>query len=307
MHESLHRYNAIILGGGKSPLNDSEHHGMYKGNTQFCGRALGSIVYEAVAKGHTFDRIALVMERDNELQIRESQDVYSTPDPAMCRNFFRSLKFYASANSGNHSIDDGVADNFVFAGDLPFLRAEHVKAFYDAVHLHHNVDVAIPIIPRGINESAFPDRLRHYLRFKEGEYLIGNMAYLSQNAMRENCGRLEKLYEGHDDKWSFLQKIVEQVGLKTVLHLHPTGYKVFGIEAADIAEKFFRAMSIKEFEEHAAKFLHLGTNGNERAVKLIELNHPEMAYDIDTAEDFREAERLNKSMYNLEAIVKNSD
>src|SRR3989338_3362527 len=259
------------------------------GNILFGGKELGRIAYEAAIGAYDFSRVALVMHESERVALRP-QDAYVLPD--MGRNFFRGIsRCRLPLKDGKSLLDDGLADYLIIAGDLPFLKPEHVKMFFDEVHTYQSANIFLPIIPRESNERAYPKRVRGYIGLQEGEFVLGSIAYLSQNTMQsKRFSEMIDLYDKYNSKFYLIHELVNQFGLIATLEMNQRIAHL--LESLHIANGSSK-VSLARFETHISEYF--GYSGAS-SVKLVPFNSPEIAYDIDTAEDFREAERLNQSM-----------
>lgn len=203
------RYHTVILGGGKSPLDSS----LPKGNTLFNGRPLAEIAYTAVKDTHQFDRIAVVMNPDSYINLRP-EDRYV--QPASCQGAWRS------GYKGISTIDDQQHNYVLVAGDLPFLRKEVIEEFMREIEQMTNVGIVIPLVRREVNQKVFPQRKRTYQPLQEGEFVAGNLGYISQEALQKNERLLEGLASSYQQKFKFILRAISLLGINTVLRSsHP--------------------------------------------------------------------------------------
>ena len=162
----MRKYNAVILGGGKSLINSK----LPKGNTPFDGGSLAGRVYESAIKGFDFNRVALVMNPDERVKLRAG-DTYVKP--ISCKGA------WLSGHEGIKAINDSdLAGYVLIAGDLAFFDDITMDAFMDEVKKYEDTDILIPLVPRNINEKKFPQRERTYQPLQEGEFLAGNTSYI---------------------------------------------------------------------------------------------------------------------------------
>lgn len=61
--------------------------------------------------------------------------------------------------------------------DIPLVIAAELNEFVDAARAR-NLDIAYPIVPRAVCESAFPGGRRTYARLRDGEFTGGNAVLL---------------------------------------------------------------------------------------------------------------------------------
>ncbi|MFH1521687.1 MAG: NTP transferase domain-containing protein [archaeon] len=265
----MRRYNAVILGGGKSPADIT----LPKGNTSFNGGSLAGKVYEEVRKGFDFDRIALVMNPDDKINLRQG-DVYV--EPTFCKGA------WLSGYRGIEATNDGLHNYVLVAGDLPFFDKHIMKAFMDEIE-SETAEIIFPLVSRRINEERFSQRKRTYQPLQEGEFLAGNLGYISQEALIKKGHFVDEIASSYQQKLRFIFKAISYLGFNTVLRSnHP---KLPFVKALPYYEKLFPKFSKKELEDRASEFTGVD-------VKLIDFPYPESAFDIDKSEQLQLAEKL---------------
>ena len=264
--------NAVILGGGKSPVNNN----LPKGNTPYGESSLAGNVYDALIHGYNFKRIALVMNPDKRIPVRTS-DIFVEP------TFYRGA--WLSGFRGVKAIDDGSSDYVLIAGDLPFLSDKIISEFIRVIQTSKDADIILPLVTKELNQSAYQERTRTYQPLQEGEFLAGNLGYLSQKALRKNESRIESIALAYRKNFLFALNIINQLGLLTLLRSNHR--KLPFIRNIPYYERLFPRLSLHELEEIASEFT--GVN-----VKLAVFPHPEVAFDIDNIRQLELAENLSR-------------
>ena len=225
------------------------------------------------------------MNPDEKINLR-IQDVFVEP------TFLKGP--WLSGYKGIKKIDNNSSDYILVACDLPFLEANTITAFIQEIKNNKDADILIPLIPREINEKKFPDRRRTYQPLQEGDFLAGNIGYISQRALKQNENLVEEIASFYQKKLKFIFKAITYLGLSSVLKSnHP---KLPLIKHLPLYEKFFPKFSKKELEERLSEF----TNVN---VCLIEFPYPESAFDIDNIEQFKLANDLYKSKFDFKKRI----
>ncbi len=191
--------NAVILGGGKSPLDST----IGKGNTPFQGMSLAGRVYETVRSSYDFNRVGVVMEPDAKVRLR-IEDCYVAPVPGKGA--------WLSGYRGIQTL--GKADYVIVAGDLGLLQEETMRAF---MNILEKIDAyaVLPLVPREVNEREFPQRTRTYQPFKEGEFVAANMGFLRQEVIERYSPYVEEIARSYQKKAFFIAKLIATIGIKT--------------------------------------------------------------------------------------------
>ncbi|GEM_PF-4368149 len=249
-------YNAVILGGGKSPVDPT----IGKGNTSFQGGSLAGRVYEIVRASYDFNRIAVVMDPDEKVQLR-ARDQYVQPA--------QGKGAWLSGYRGIQTIGPG--EYVMIAGDLGLLEQQTVQAFMKILE-KTDMRAVLPLVPRDINEQHFPDRKRTYQPFKEGEFVAANMGFIGREVIEKYGSYAEEFSRSYQKKSAFIVKLIITMGLTTVLRSHHK--KLPFVHSMPLYEKLFPKFSLREAEERIAEF-----TGSE--VRLIEFPYPDAAFDID--------------------------
>lgn len=268
---------AVILGGGKSPVDPN----LPKGNTPINGSVMAGRVYKSVIDGINPGRAALVMNPESSIDLRAS-DIFV--DPTFEKGAIRS------ACRGITAIDDSVNDFIIAAGDLPLLTASTMRHFAEMAG-YSNGEVVLGLVPREVNDKEFPTRSRTYQPFKEGDFLVANMGYASQTAIRANYDRAVALNIPYQDiaqtknKIIFFIKVIRQVGIATILRAHHGKLRLERYIPA--YDSLFPKFSLRQAEEVASEFC----NAN---VRFIEFPHPESAFDVDSVGSLALAEDMLK-------------
>ena len=266
----MRKYDAIILGGGRSLTNED----LPKGNTLFNGDTLAGRVYKEVAKGFDFDKIALVMNPDENITLRQ-KDFYVEP------TFYKGA--WLSGYNAIKKLENNLYDCVIIAGDLPFFDEKIIKKFMTEVEKYDDAGIIIPLISREVNEKKFPFRKRTYMPFKEGEFLAGNLGYISKEAVSKNMNLVNNITSSYQHKLKFIFKLISYVGINNLLRSnHP---KLPLIKNVPFYEKIFPKFSINELEKETSKFLGITT-------KLIDFPCPESAFDIDRIDQLEYANEI---------------
>ncbi|MDH3353512.1 MAG: nucleotidyltransferase family protein [Nanoarchaeota archaeon] len=268
----MKKYNAVILGGGKSLTNSN----LPKGNTPFNGGSLAGRVYKSAINGFDFNRAALVMNPDKRIKLRTG-DTYV--NPTSCKGAW--LSGYEGIKAIN---DDDSAGYVLIAGDLAFFNDVTMDAFMDEVKRHKDTDILIPLIPRDINERDFPQRERTYQPLREGEFLAGNLGYISKGALQKNEYLIKDIATSYQKKMKFISMTLSHLGISSVLRSnHP---KLPIIKSIPFYEKLFPKFSIQELNERASKF-------SKSKVKFFEFPHSRASFDIDKLEQLQLAKKIH--------------
>jgi hypothetical protein len=268
----LTSYDAVILGGGKSPTDPE----LPKGNTLFNGSSLAGRVHEAAVKGFDFGRVALVMDPDERIILRK-RDVYV--EPTSCKGA------WLSGHRGIKAIDDGSSGYVLIAGDLAFFDDVTMKAFMDEVQKYENAGILVPLVPRDINEKEFPERKRTYQPLQEGEFLAGNLGYVSREALSRNEHLVEEIATSYQEKMKFILMAFSHLGMSSVLR---SNHPKLPFTNAPFYEKLFPKFSIEEINERASKFAGV-------EVRFVEFPHSKSAFDIDRLAQLHLAEEISQA------------
>jgi CTP:molybdopterin cytidylyltransferase MocA len=139
--------------------------------------------------------------------------------------------------------------------DLPFLSAESIRAFVQACP--QEADISIPIISANAFETQFPGTASAYVPLKSGSVTVGCVFMLSPEALLRARGHIETLFEARKSNLA----LARVVGMSTILRLLTKRLDVHHIEA-----RCSRVLGVRG----------VGVRGAP----------PELAYDMDTLEDF---------------------
>lgn len=150
------------------------------------------------------------------------------------------------------------------SSDIPLIRGDMVHAFVLEALLSE-ATLAAPIIERDLYEQRFPGSKRHYLSVKGGKaYKLGNMFMVNPGGLDAHA--MELIHMAGDLKKNIL-KLALRFGLIMAARVVLGRAEIFQVEAAVSRMIGMKALS-------------------------VELPFPELAYDVDTAEQAAEIERL---------------
>ncbi len=278
----MKEYSAVILGGGKGIVNQ----GLPKGNTQFNGNSLAGRVYASAISGFDFNEVAVLMNPDDKIRLRDS-DFYV--EPTYCKGA------WMSGYNGIKKLGADIKGYVLVAGDLAFFKPSTMKAFMSEIYKSNNSDIIIPLVNRKVNEKMFPQRDRTYMPLNNGEFLAGNMGYISNKALQKNEYLVRDITKSYQKKIKFILMAFCHLGINTVLRSnHP---KLPFIKSVPHYQKIFPKLSIQELNERASKFADVN-------VKFLEFPYPEASFDIDKLEQLHMADELNSG--GLELITASS-
>lgn len=172
--------------------------------------------------------------------------------------------------SGAHFIDslgvavDNVQDEtfLMTTVDLPCLTSEAVDDFISKSDPEAAFNY--PIVDIEIAKAAFPDMKRTTLRLRDGTFTGGNVSVLRTELVRQAMPIIKRAYEFRKSP----VKLASLIGFGTL----------FKVAATKLAPS---VVSISSLERSVSKFL--GTK-----VKAIETAFPEIAADLDSAEQYHQ-------------------
>lgn len=269
-------YHALILGGGKSPVEPRTP----KGNTPFRGQALAARMYQQVRDVDFFERIFVVMNPESSLALQQQDRIVR---PTYCKGAWRSA--YAAIQEG------GPADYFIFAADLPFCDTPVISAFVEKVQTAA-ADIVFPLIPKELNMQRFPERKRTYQPFAEGEFVAGNIGYISQEGIVRNAAMAQCLANSYHSSFRFVLSLMQQMGILFSLR---SNHPKLPVTKLPLYRTLFPLLSIREAEEKCSQILN-------STVRIVPFPHPEACYDIDSVVQLHQAEEIA----GLEAVMARS-
>ena len=176
--------------------------------------------------------------------------------PEGCTWVEESDSAYGNVHAGLNALQPGEGDQVLLCGaDVPALTSEALDDFIQRAPL--DADFCLPVVRRERYLNAFPGSKNLYVRLAEGRFTGGSQYAVQPRAVRENEPILREL----------VRQRKSQLGM----------IKTFGLRF--IWRLLTGRLTIPELEQRASEL----TASRCRAVPDC---HPELAYDIDTLEDW---------------------
>ncbi|MCX6381776.1 MAG: nucleotidyltransferase family protein [Armatimonadetes bacterium] len=164
-------------------------------------------------------------------------------------NIFRGLEWLRA--------QENPAERVVIATtDLPFLSPAAVAHFLNACR--DEVHIGVPVIWGKTFDARFPGTVSEYVPLKEGQVTVGCVFQISPEALFRARKQIETLFEARKNIFA----MARAVGMGTILRL------------------LTRQLAVRHIEDRCQKAI--GCSGY-----AVMDAHPELAYDIDTIEDYR--------------------
>jgi molybdopterin-guanine dinucleotide biosynthesis protein A len=170
-------------------------------------------------------------------------------------NIFRGLEWLYVANGRRYP--DQV---LILATDLPFLTPEAIAGFLDSCPA--DLDLCLPVFDRGEFERRFPRVSAPYVRFRDGEWIIGCAVLMSPTALVRNRPAIEQAFATRRRRLAMARRL--------------------GISF--LVQFLLRRLTVPRVEQHCLEVL--GCTG--RAIRGCAA---ELAFDIDYVENYRYAVR----------------
>lgn len=149
------------------------------------------------------------------------------------------------------------ADRVVIATtDLPFLSPQAVIEFLNACR--DDAHIGVPVIRGEVFDAHFPNTVSEYVSLKEGNVTIGCVFQISPEALFQARSQIERLFEARKN----ILAMARAVGAGTILRL------------------LTKQLAVRHIEARCQKTI--GCSGY-----AVMDAHPELAYDIDTVEDYK--------------------
>ncbi|HEX5325011.1 MAG TPA: NTP transferase domain-containing protein [Capsulimonadaceae bacterium] len=147
------------------------------------------------------------------------------------------------------------------ASDTPMIGAEALADFRDRAP--DEADLCLPLVPKGIYLTRYPDGQDEFVRLKEGEVTAGGQFLIRTELILRNMTLIERLFNARKS----------QVGM------------ALAIGPMVVAKFLAGKLSVGDIEDKLSQL----TGCRCRAVPDC---RPELAFDIDDLADLRYAERL---------------
>lgn len=168
------------------------------------------------------------------------------------------------------------AETFLLStADLPFLTTEAVGDF--VARCDPKALVNYPIVPVALCEQRFPKFRRTTLCLREGRYTGGNLGLMSTAMMRQALPILERAYSARKSPL----RLAGMVGYGTL-------FRVL------LGRAWPRSLSLTRLERGVTGFLGA-------PVKAIVSHYPEVATDIDSADQYRALSAVENAVNSTEA------
>ena len=179
-------------------------------------------------------------------------------------NFFRGLDWLEQNSNGKRVL--------IVATDLPFLTADALVRFLDACP--KSAEVAVPVISQAAMEARFPGLPGAYVPLREGAVTTGCAFLVSPNVLRRNRAHLEALFAARKNQIAMARLLGISFILRYVL----------------------RRLSIKDIEIQCRRILDCSG-------AAILNSAPELAFDMDTPEEYAHAKALAAEEANGKALT----
>ncbi len=164
-------------------------------------------------------------------------------------NIFRGLEWLRA--------QPNPADRVVIATtDLPFLTPQAVAHFLNACR--DEAHIGVPVVRGEVFDTHFPNTVSEYVSLKEGQVTIGCVFQISPEALFRARPQIEQLFEARKN----ILAMARTVGVGTILRL------------------LTKQLAVRHIEARCQKAI--GCSGY-----AVMDAHPELAYDIDTIEDYK--------------------
>lgn len=177
-------------------------------------------------------------------------------------DFIESLQNGIERTKGTHAI--------VSACDIPFVKAVNVQEFLK--QCLPGYAFSYPIIPVALCKEKFPMLRRTTIKTREGVFTGGNWVHAELQLLRESMPVIQHAYENRKSPFK-LAKCLGPGLLFRVL----------------IGQILPSTLSLKWLEDRVGRFLN-------HPVRAVLSNDPEIATDIDSLEQYREAVKLLENL-----------
>lgn len=142
--------------------------------------------------------------------------------------------------------------------DLPFLTSEALQRFLR--NCPPDADVCVPITPAEAFQARFPGSINTYLPLRDGGVTMGCVFLVNPTTLLQNRAHIESLFAARKNHW----KIAWMVGASITLRL------------------LTRRLSVEDIVARASRIARC------RGAAVCDAP-PELAFDIDTLDEFRYA------------------
>ncbi len=164
-------------------------------------------------------------------------------------NIFRGLEWLSSQPNPAPKV-------VIATTDLPFLSPQGVAHFLNTCP--QETHIGVPVVRGEVFDTHYPNTVATYVPLKEGNFTIGCVFQLSSEALLRARPQIERLFELRKSNLA----LARAVGLGTILRL------------------LTKQLAVKHLEDRCYKMV--GCSGS----AVIDAP-PELAYDIDTLEDYQ--------------------
>ena len=180
-------------------------------------------------------------------------------------NFLNSLMTGLDAVEGECRV-------LILLSDIPLLTAEAVADFLIRAE-EMEAEVVFPIVAKHICNRRYPEIKRTYVRVREGEFTMGNLALVDTEFVKRNSSLIEGVFAARKSPF----RMAGLVGFGLILRLLLAR---LGISSA---------LPLRKIEEAASRVL-----GGRLAV--IQSEFPEIAEDMDRPGDLEIMERIFRTI-----------
>jgi hypothetical protein len=167
-------------------------------------------------------------------------------------NVFRGLAWLSDQSAGASS------RILIVTSDLPFLTPNAVCGLLDAAS--HAADISVPVVASEAFDARFPGAPREYVRLRDGSWTIGCGFVANPSALLAMRPHVERVFAARKSQ----ARMAMLLGLPFILR--------FATRRASVADVVARCSAI------------LGARG-----EVVRGCAPELAFDIDSVEDWRYA------------------
>lgn len=250
------RFEAVILAGGKTPLELVERTGQTnRALIEMHGRPLIAYVLQALQEVEAVDGIYVV---GNEETVNA------------CHKWHAAVKGIAARDKVSENVLAGLRaarspQALLCTCDIPLVTGDTFREFVQAA-LQRDLEAAYPVVRRSVMEAAFPGGRRTYARSSDGAFTGGN-AFLLPTANIQTLEQLiEKAYGARKNP----------IALSRLLG------------AGFLAKTLSGRVSVAELEAKVGGLL--GCHGG-----AIEMRDAAIAFDVDKISDYEVAEKQLKA------------
>ncbi len=188
-------YNAVILGGGRSPWLLP-----LAGTDVLClaevgGRRLLDLQVAALEQSGRVKKIVLAIEKEalskaGPLPPEVKAISAGTTLPDTC------LKAAAYLNEPEEKI-------LFVCQDIPLISGAAVRDFLERCEALPTGELYYPAIPKAACEAAYPETRRTYIRIKEGCFTGGNMMLVASSVIPRGQAKAKELFALRKKPWRF--------------------------------------------------------------------------------------------------------